>query len=78
MKQLLSKYLGKTIEINLGGAATIRGQIEDIIEGTLKLRDEDETVFFIPIDKIHVFWESNEREKTVGFTTKPMNQDPVQ
>ncbi|RMG53672.1 MAG: hypothetical protein D6723_06760 [Acidobacteria bacterium] len=75
MKQLLTQYLDKTIEIHYGGAATVRGRLVDIIGNVLKLQDEDEGIFFVPIEKIHVFWEVKDKEKPVGFITRPSNQE---
>lgn len=75
MKQILSNYLDKTIEIHYGGTATVKGKLIDIIDGVAKLQDEDETIFYVPIDKIRVFWEVKEKGKAVGFLTKSSNKE---
>ncbi|MCS6806758.1 MAG: MM0924 family protein [Acidobacteriota bacterium] len=71
MKQILTSYLNKTVEINYGGTATVKGELVDIIDNVVKLKALDETFLFIPIEKIHVFWEVKDKEKPVGFVYKP-------
>lgn len=68
MKQLLAQYLGKVIEIHCGGPAAIRGTLVDIIDGVARLKaEEEETHFYVAIDKIHLFAEVKEKEKPLGF-----------
>ena len=75
MKQILSSYLNKTVEIHIGGSATVKGKLIDIVDDVAKLEAQDETVFYVPIDKIHTFWEAREKDKPVGFVTKSGNKE---
>jgi len=68
VKQLLAQYLGKVIEIHCGGSAALRGTLVDIIDGVARLKaEEEETHFYVAIDKIHMFAEVKEKEKPLGF-----------
>jgi hypothetical protein len=67
--------LDKTVEINYGGTVTVKGRLIDIVDGVAKLQAQDQTIFYVPIDKIHVFWEVLEKEKAVGFVTKPSHKE---
>lgn len=75
MKHILSTYLEKTVEIHIGGSATVKGKLLDILEDVAKLQAQDETIFYILIDKIHMFWEVKEKDKPVGFVTKSSNKE---
>jgi hypothetical protein len=75
VKQILSNYLNKTIEINYGGTTTVKGKLLEIIDGVTRLEAQDKTIFYVPIDKIHAFWVVTERDKAMGFVTKADNQD---
>lgn len=70
MKQVLAEYLGKTIEIHYGGPSAVRGTLETIVDGVARLKDEEGTIVYVALDKIHAFWEVREKEKSVGFVVK--------
>jgi hypothetical protein len=70
VKQVLTNYLGRKVEIHYGGTATIKGELVDIIDGIAKLKDEENVMLFVAIDKIRVFWEVKEKDKSVGFVAQ--------
>ena len=70
MKQVLAEYLGKTIEIHYGGPSAVRGTLETIVDGVARLKDEEGTIFYVALDKIHACWEVREKEKPLGFVVK--------
>ena len=57
MEELLKQLLGKKIDVTCGTNAAFRGDVIDVKSGVLYLRDEDEKVAYVAIDKIAVVYE---------------------
>lgn len=54
MEQFLSGMIGKKIDVYCGGATSLRGQVMKVEEGVLHLKDNDDKMCFVAIDKIAV------------------------
>jgi len=67
MEELLNQLLGKKIDVTCGTNAAFRGDVVDVKEGVLYLRDEDERVAYVSIDKIAVIYECKENHPRPGF-----------
>jgi hypothetical protein len=67
MEDLLKELLGKKIDVTCGTNATFRGDVMDVKNGVLHLRDEDEKVAYVAIDKIAVIYESHDHQSRPGF-----------
>ncbi len=67
MEEFLKKMMGKEIDIAFGTSATVRGEIFDLIDGVLYLRDEHERIAYAAINKITVVWEVKENQHRPGF-----------
>lgn len=63
MKQLM----GKEIDVSCGASATVRGDVVDVKDGILYLRDEQERVAYIAINKIALIWEVKPHSSRPGF-----------
>jgi hypothetical protein len=67
MEELLKHLLGKKIDVTCGTNAAFRGDVVDVKAGVLYLRDEDEKVAYVSIDKIAVIYEITEPHARPGF-----------
>ena len=67
MEELLKHLLGKKIDVTCGTNATFRGDVVDVKTGVLYLRDEDEKVAYVAIDKIAVVYECADPHMRPGF-----------
>jgi hypothetical protein len=67
MQKLLSKMIGKKIDVYCGGASSLRGEVLKLEEGVLHLKDSDDKTCFVAIDKIVVVWEAKDDEHRAGF-----------
>lgn len=67
MEELLKQLLGKKIDVTCGTNATFRGDVIDVKSGVLYLRDEDEKVAYVSIDKIAVVYEIKDQHSRPGF-----------
>ncbi len=67
MEEFLKQLLGKKIEVSCGANAAFGGEVADVKGGVLYLRDEDERVAYVAIDKIAVVWETKDQQNRLGF-----------
>lgn len=67
MQTLLSKLIGKKIDAYCGGASSLRGEVLKVEDGVLHLRDSDDKICYVAIDKVLVVWEARDEEHRAGF-----------
>lgn len=67
MEEFLTQMMGKKIDVSCSASATVRGDVVDVKKGILFLRDEDERVAYVAIDRIAVVWEVKDHEIRTGF-----------
>ncbi len=67
MEELLRQLLGKKIDVTCGPNAAFRGDVVDVKTGVLYLRDEEDKVAYVAIDKIAVIYECKEAHPRPGF-----------
>ena len=67
MEQFLVQLMGKKVDVSCGLSAVVRGEIVDVKDGILYLRDEEDRVCYVAINKVAVIWEQKEHENRAGF-----------
>ncbi len=67
MNDFLSNMIGKKIDIYCGGGSSLRGEVIKVADGVLHLKDTEQRMTFVNIEKIHVVWEAREGEHRAGF-----------
>ncbi|MBX3291272.1 MAG: hypothetical protein KF881_00085 [Acidobacteria bacterium] len=67
MEELLTQLMGKKIDVNCSTNASFRGDCIDVQNGVLFLRDEDDRVAYVAIDKIAVVHEIKDASSRPGF-----------
>jgi hypothetical protein len=67
MEELLNKYIGKKIDVSVGTTAVFRGEVIDVRNGILYLRDDDHKVAHIAVSKIAVVYECGDSSAKPGF-----------
>ena len=70
MEQILSKLMGREIDVVCSGASSLRGQCVRVEGGVLELKDHEGETCFIAIDKIVAVWKKKERDRRPGFVFK--------
>ena len=73
MQEFLSRMIGRKIDIFCGGASSLRGEVIKVEGGVLHLKDEDQLMCYVAIDKIAVVWEARDQEHRAGFVSSPLN-----
>ena len=71
MEEFLKQMMGKKIDVSCGASSTVSGDVVDVKGGILYLRDDDDRVAYIAIERIAVIWESKDKDHEVrtGFIT---------
>lgn len=67
MEDFLKQLMGKQIDVSCGTTAIVRGDVVDVKDGLLFMRDEDERVAYVVIEKIAFIWEVKDAEPKAGF-----------
>jgi hypothetical protein len=67
MEEFLTQLMGKRIDISCGSSAIVRGDVIAVKEGVLYLRDEEERVAYVAIEKVAIVWEVKEQQTRPGF-----------
>jgi len=67
MEELLKKFVGTQIDVAFGVTSVIRGEVTDVRDGLVFLRDEEQRTVFVALDKISVVWEVKESHSRPGF-----------
>ena len=67
MEEFLKHLMGKQIDVSCGSNSNVRGDVIDVKDGILYMRDEHERVAYITINKIAVIWEVKPNASRPGF-----------
>jgi hypothetical protein len=73
MQEFLSRMIGRKIDIFCGGASSLRGEVVKVEGGVLHLRDDDQLMCYVAIDKIAVVCEALDSEHRAGFVSGAIN-----
>jgi hypothetical protein len=69
MQEFLSKMIGRRLDLFCVGALSLRGEALEVDGGLLYLKDDDERVCYVAIDKIVAVWEAQTEEHRAGFVS---------
>ena len=67
MEELIKGLKGKKVDISCGSGAVLRGEVMDVKDGVLYLRDEDEKSAYVAVDKIATVYECSDSASRPGF-----------
>jgi hypothetical protein len=67
MEELIKRLTGKKIDVSCGSGAILRGEVVEVRDGVLFLRDEDEKSAYVAIDKIATVYECSDAVTRPGF-----------
>ena len=67
MEELIAKLVGKKIDVSCGSGAVLRGEVVEVRDGVLYLRDEDDKSAYVAIDKIATVYECSDSASRPGF-----------
>lgn len=67
MESLISQMVGKTVDIAFGATASVRGDVIEVVDGVLFLRDEEKRLLYVAIERIAAVWEVSDSQTRPGF-----------
>ena len=70
MQELLSKMIGREIDVVCVGASSLRGKVANVDGGVLQLKDEQDDICYVAIEKIVAVWERRDKDRHPGFVFK--------
>jgi hypothetical protein len=70
MQDLLTKMIGKEVDVACSGAASLRGKVVNVEDSVLQIEDENGQIGYIAIDKIVAVWEKRDKDRHPGFVFK--------
>ena len=70
MHEVLSRLIGKKVDLYCGSASSLRGEVVKVEGGVLHLNDSERRMCYIAIDKIVAVWEAPDEEHRAGFVSK--------
>ena len=74
MHEFLAKMAGKKIDVYCSGASSLSGEVLKVEEGVLHLKDSDQKMCFVAVDKIVVVWEARDEEHQAGFMSANLGE----
>ena len=69
MLELLSKMIGRKVDIHCAGASSLRGEVVKVEDAVLHLKDSEGKLCYVAIDKITVVWDARDAEHRAGFVS---------
>ena len=70
MRELLSKLINKEVDVVCTGTSSLRGKVVKVEDAVLQLKDDEDNVCYVAIDKIIAVWEKRDRDRHPGFIFK--------
>ena len=70
MQDLLTKLIGKEIDVVCAGAASLRGKVVNVEDSVLQIEDDEGQIGYVSIDKIVAVWEKRDKDRHPGFIFK--------
>lgn len=67
MEEFLKQLKDKKVDISFGAASTVRGDIVEVKDSVLHLRDEDARIAYVAVERIAVVWEVKDSQSRPGF-----------
>jgi hypothetical protein len=67
MRELLSKMTGRRLDVYCGGGASLRGEVLQLEGDVLYLKDDEEHLCYVAVEKIVCVWEAREHDQRAGF-----------
>ena len=67
MEELIRRLTGKKIDVSCGPGTALRGEVIEVKDGVVYLRDEDDKSAYVAIDKIATVYECSDPVSRPGF-----------
>jgi hypothetical protein len=62
--------VGREVDVVCIGTSSLRGKIVEIDDDVLELKDDEDNICFVAVDKIVAVWEKRDKDRHPGFVFK--------
>jgi preprotein translocase subunit YajC len=62
--------VGREVDLICTGTSSLRGKIVEVDDDVLQLKDDEENVCYVAVDKIVAVWEKRDKNRHPGFVFK--------
>ena len=62
--------VGREVDLVCTGTSSLRGKIVEVNDQVLQLRDNEDNVCYVAVDKIVAVWEKRDKDRHPGFVFK--------
>ncbi len=69
MNDVLARLVGKQVDLRCEGSTSLRGEVIKVEGGVVQLKDSEDKICFVAIDKIVVVWDAPDEEHRAGFVS---------
>ena len=69
MQDVLSRLIGKKVDLYCGSASSLRGEVIRVEGQVLHLKDKNDKTCFVAIEKIVAVWEATDDDHQAGFVS---------
>jgi hypothetical protein len=73
MLEFLNRMVGRKLDVYCGGSSSLSGEVIKVDHGVVHLRDDDQKMCYVAIEKIIVVWEARDDEHRAGFVSGLVN-----
>ena len=70
MRDLLSKLIDQEVDVVCTGTSSLRGRVVKVDGEVLHLKDDEDNLCYVAIDKITAVWEKRDKDRHPGFVFK--------
>lgn len=67
MEELVKGFIGRKIDVSCGTNSFLRGEVVEVTNGVLHLKDDEDKAAFVSIDKIATIYECSDSASRPGF-----------
>ena len=62
--------VGREVDLVCTGTSSLRGKIVEVDDQVLQLKDDEDNVCYVAVDKIIAVWEKRDKNRHPGFVFK--------
>ena len=70
MEEVLRNLTGRKVDVSCGSGPILRGEVKEVTDGILHLRDDDDKLAYVSISKIASVYECSDSTSRPGFIGK--------
>jgi len=62
--------IGRKIDVRCSGSSNLHGEVVNVEGDILQLKDDEDRICYVALDKIVAVWEKDQKDRSPGFVFK--------